>query len=208
MLDITPNLKNRASRLAERFTSSLILLTWFGYLTSSFFVGHARACLASSQVSSRWTGTLGVYKRRALFKRILTHVGEDVYISYGSIITKPSAELGDRVYIGSYCMLGDVRIGAETQIADLVMIPSGAAQHGIGRLDTPVMDQPGEYKTIHIGVDCWIGSSATILADIGNHCIVGAGSVVTKPVEDYQIVAGNPARPIGDRREIKVNRDV
>jgi acetyltransferase-like isoleucine patch superfamily enzyme len=33
---------------------------------------------------------------------------------------------------------------------------------------------------------------------------VGAGSVVTKPVADYAIVAGNPAKPIGDRRQRRV----
>ena len=39
------------------------------------------------------------------------------------------------------------------------------------------------------------------MANVGQHCVVGAGSVVTKPVEDYKIVAGNPAVVIGDRRE-------
>jgi acetyltransferase-like isoleucine patch superfamily enzyme len=40
-----------------------------------------------------------------------------------------------------------------------------------------------------------------ILADVGDHCIVGAGSVVTKPVPDGKIVAGSPVRVIGDRRD-------
>jgi acetyltransferase-like isoleucine patch superfamily enzyme len=40
-----------------------------------------------------------------------------------------------------------------------------------------------------------------ILADVGAHCVVAAGSVVTKPVEDYMIVGGNPAGPIADRRD-------
>jgi acetyltransferase-like isoleucine patch superfamily enzyme len=39
------------------------------------------------------------------------------------------------------------------------------------------------------------------LADVGDHCVVAAGAVVTRPVADYQIVAGNPARPVGDRRD-------
>jgi len=47
-----------------------------------------------------------------------------------------------------------------------------------------------------------IGSNATILADltIGVGAIVGAGAVVTRDVPDYAIVAGNPARVIGDSR--------
>jgi serine acetyltransferase len=41
-----------------------------------------------------------------------------------------------------------------------------------------------------------------VLADVGSHCVIGAGSVVTKPVPDYAIAVGNPARVIKDRREI------
>jgi len=51
---------------------------------------------------------------------------------------------------------------------------------------------------ITIGDDCWIGGNVTILAGvkIGNGCVVGAGSVVTKDIEDYSVVVGNPARLI------------
>ncbi len=44
-----------------------------------------------------------------------------------------------------------------------------------------------------------VGANATILPGIrlGKYCMVGAGSVVTKDVESYTLVAGNPARPIG-----------
>ncbi len=53
-----------------------------------------------------------------------------------------------------------------------------------------------------IGEDAWIGAGVTILpkvSRIGKGAIIGAGSVVTKDVEDYAIVAGNPARQIGQR---------
>ena len=132
---------------------------------------------------------------------MLARVGRDVVIGWGTLFSKPTAELGDGVYIGSHCCLGDVRIGAETMIADGVHIPSGAGQHGTGRLDVPMRQQAGEFRTIHIGEDCWIGSGAVVLADVGEHSIVAAGAVVTKPVEPWLIVAGNPARPIGDRRD-------
>jgi len=34
------------------------------------------------------------------------------------------------------------------------------------------------------------------MADVGEHCIVGAGSVVTKPIPDFSVAVGNPARVI------------
>ena len=58
-----------------------------------------------------------------------------------------------------------------------------------------------------IGHDVWIGEWAVILPGvqtIGNGAIIGAGSIVTKNVEPYSIVAGNPAKKIADR----FNKDV
>lgn len=48
--------------------------------------------------------------------------------------------------------------------------------------------------------DCWIGAGAIILngVTIGEGAVVGAGAVVTKNVEPYTIIAGNPARKIKD----------
>ena len=37
------------------------------------------------------------------------------------------------------------------------------------------------------------------MGDVGKHCVVGAGAVVTKPLDDYAIAVGNPARVIGAR---------
>lgn len=51
-------------------------------------------------------------------------------------------------------------------------------------------------KPIHIKKGAWIGAGATILPGvcIGQYAVVGAGSVVTHDVNDYEVVAGNPAR--------------
>lgn len=51
---------------------------------------------------------------------------------------------------------------------------------------------------IEIGNDVWIGQNAIILpgVKIGDGAVIGAGSVVTKNVDDYEIVAGNPAKRI------------
>ena len=174
---------------------------WLFWLAYRLGLGRERACQALGQRAARWPGWGGELLRRVLLRGILAHVGRDVVVSFGSVITKPTAELADGVYVGSYCLLGDVRVGAETLIADHVCIPSGSGQHGIDRLDVAIRQQEGEFRTVRIGSDCWIGSGAIVLADVGDHCVVAAGSVVTRPVDDWKIVAGSPAKVVADRRE-------
>ena len=186
--------------LVEQVAALLTVPTWLAYQVQSQILGETRACLAISQAASTWSGCVGIYLRRALYKRLLAGVGDNVAISMGTILTKPTISLGNSVYIGSYCMLGDVTIGDNTMLSDQVSIISG--DHGMDP-ELLMKDQPEYYRRITIGEDCWVGSRATIMADLGNHCVVGAGSVVTKPVGEYMIVAGNPARPIGDRRDRK-----
>ncbi|WP_268968838.1 DapH/DapD/GlmU-related protein [Mycolicibacterium austroafricanum] len=68
-------------------------------------------------------------------------------------------------------------------------------------------DRDVERTAISIGHDSWIGANVTILPGctrIGIGAVIGAGSVVTKDVADFTIVAGNPARIIGTRlREVE-----
>ena len=69
--------------------------------------------------------------------------------------------------------------------------------------DTPIYQQAANSKGIVIGKDVWIGAQAGIVdgVTIGDHAVVGMGSIVTKDVPDWAIVAGNPAKVIGDRRD-------
>jgi tetrahydrodipicolinate N-succinyltransferase len=76
---------------------------------------------------------------------------------------------------------------------------NGSKQHGIERLDIPVREQPGEWPRITIGQDTWIGDRAVIMADVGKHCVIGAGAVVTKRIPDYAIAVGNPAKIVSFR---------
>jgi len=73
------------------------------------------------------------------------------------------------------------------------------------KIDEQFFKKRFSRKTI-IGHDTWIGHGAIIKPEIviGDGAIVGAGSVVTKNVEDYTIVAGNPAKTIRRRFSEKV----
>lgn len=71
-----------------------------------------------------------------------------------------------------------------------------------GTHDLTLPSLPLVTGTIEIGADAFVGAQAMILPGVrvGEGAVVGAGSVVTKDVEPWTIVAGNPARPIGERR--------
>ena len=58
---------------------------------------------------------------------------------------------------------------------------------------------PENDLPVTIEGDNWIGANATIVCghDIGKFAFIGAGSVVTKTVQDYALVVGNPAKQIG-----------
>lgn len=64
----------------------------------------------------------------------------------------------------------------------------------------------GMYMHTRIGRNCFIGGESLVLpgVSIGDDCVVGAGSVVTKDVPARSIVAGNPAKVI--RSDIEVGR--
>ena len=134
--------------------------------------------------------------RNAYYSWVLAECGADACISFGTIFSHPDTRIGSGTYIGPYCNLGDVKLEKDVLISSYVSIINGTRQHGIDHLDLPVRDQPGEWPKIRIGCDTWIGERAVIAADLGRHCVIGAGAVVTEPIPDYGIAVGIPAKVI------------
>ena len=138
-------------------------------------------------------GLPGSYLRAAYYKMTLQESSLDVTLAFGTYFVRPDTVLEEGVAIGAYCVIGRSRIGARSQIASHVLIPSGRRQHARnpdGTLSDCVTDRTS------IGADCWIGDGAVVMADLGDGVTVGAGSVVTRAVPAGSVVAGNPARPI------------
>lgn len=105
-------------------------------------------------------------------------------------------ELGDQVDIGEFTHIradGGVRIGNRVLIASHVVITSRAHPTVLPRYGI-VEDAP-----VVIEDDVWIGAGAIVLpgVTVGRGAIIGAGAVVTKSVEPRTIVAGVPAKQIG-----------
>ena len=93
-----------------------------------------------------------------------------------------------------------VLIGKHVSIApNVVLIACSSANNGKKINEIPyVKEYLWKEDRIVIADDVWIGASVTILpgVSVGECSVIGAGSVVTKNVEPYTIVAGNPAKVI------------
>ena len=73
-----------------------------------------------------------------------------------------------------------------------------------GSHDIDDQDYTADFKPIHVGHHCWIGTGATVLQgiNIGDGAVVAAGAVVTKDVPPYEVWGGVPAKCIRKRTDI------
>src|SRR3954463_760857 len=140
-------------------------------------------------------------------------LGKDVKLS--TFINLYGCQIGDEKKIGAFVEIQkDAKVGRRCKISSHTFICEGVTiedqvfvGHGVTfindsypRATTPTgelqtaQDWTVETTTVREGAS--IGSGSTILSNviIGEHAIVGAGSVVTRDAPPYSIVAGNPAR--------------
>jgi acetyltransferase-like isoleucine patch superfamily enzyme len=147
-----------------------------------------------SELLSRVPYGFGETVRYAFYRRALEGCGRNVYVGYGTVFYYPQVRIGDNVMIGTYNTVHHCDFGSNCMTAEGCRFLSGARYHRFDRTDIPMNRQGGELKRIRVGDDVWIGSNCVVMEEVGDGSIVGAGSVVTRPVEPYSICAGNPAR--------------
>ena len=139
---------------------------------------------------------------------VIEYCGKDVNIEPHTRFNL-ALKIGNRSGIGEFSEIyGDVTIGNDVMMGTNCIIYT--QNHNFSRTDIP-MNRQGASKVmpVVIGDDVWIGGRVTILpgVKVGTGAVIGAGSVVTKDVPEYAVVAGNPARVIKLRKEKHENPD-
>jgi UDP-2-acetamido-3-amino-2,3-dideoxy-glucuronate N-acetyltransferase len=130
--------------------------------------------------------------------------------------------------VGAGCVIGrNVYIDADVEVGDLVKIQNNVSVYKGVTIEDEVFVGPcavftndlrpraqnpdWEITPTLVRRGASIGANATLVCgiEIGEYAMVAAGSVVTRTVQPYQLVAGNPARPLGwvDAKGQVVSRD-
>lgn len=128
----------------------------------------------------------------------------------------PNAVLGEHCNIGQNVVISSkVTLGNNVKVQNNVSIYEGVTCDddvflGPSMVFTNVINprsavnRKNEYLKTHVGKGATIGANATIVCghNIGQFAFIGAGAVITKKVEDYALVVGNPAKQIGWMSEL------
>ena len=193
-------MRNAIKGLAHVVATVAAAPALLSYFLRRQLIGPDRALEGSAQALSLLPGLTGQYIRRAFLEHVLAHCDRSATVQSGVLFSQVGARLDANVYIGPGCHLGLVHLERDVLLGPCVHIPSGAATHGTLDPDRPIREQPGQRTLVRVGEGTWIASGAIVLADVGKHTVIGAGSVVTEPIPDYVIAAGVPARVIRSRR--------
>ena len=150
----------------------------------------------------------GLSRLKSFILGLLFSIGKNFEITHGSIFVSPHTthkgflKIADNVSIEHECYIdysGGLVINENVWISEKVLIVTH--NHRVKKRALK-KEQEIVFSPLVIEEDAWLGASSLILEPvrrIGRGAVVGAGAVVTKDVDDWMIVAGNPARIIGQR---------
>lgn len=186
------SLHNEAPALPEKTISNRVKIKCYSLLN-----GFERYIIIQ-------TGLIpGHHIRDFIYKHIFqVRMSKGSVIYYGAelrgwynLSLSPGAIVGDKCTLDA--RRGYIKIGENVQLGNEVKLWTGS--HDMN--DPYFRSLPGKRGPIEIEDYVWIGPSVTVLhsVKIGKGAVISAGSVVTKDVEPFSIMAGIPAKKIGER---------
>ena len=150
-------------------------------------------------------GQIGMTLRNEILVKYFASCGEGVSIQEGvRFLNIHKIELGNRVIIGNGSFLqggGKIIIGNDVLLGPDVKIWS--VNHKFENINKPILEQGWEYKKVTIMDGCWLAANVFVLPGVTlpEGCVVTACSLVSKKnYPPYSILAGNPCRVIGKRK--------
>ncbi len=161
-------------------------------LSKNNFLNGKIGCFNRRKIKSEGGEKTSSTLRKIFREKYSVEVG---LYSYGSCF-EPKFNIGGKVKIGRYCSFGmDVHYFGANHPIDHAVMSAYFYNNAFSGLDVNDVKR----HELHIGHDVWIGHGSSIVSFchfIGNGAAIGAGSVVTKDIPPYAIVAGVPAKII------------
>ena len=192
-------MRSALKKMAFWLATLAVLPSLASYWLRAAAMGRDRALEGSTQALALVPGLVGRYARRAFLARALAACHPTATVEFGTLFSSSRARLDENVYVGPRCHLGFVHLERDVLVGAGVHIPSGSDTHGVEDVGRPIREQVREKQEVRIGHGTWIGSAAVVMSDVGHDSVVGAGSVVTRPVPPLVVAAGVPARVIRQR---------
>lgn len=133
-----------------------------------------------------------------------TYYDDDGAEDFEKHVTHHYEFIGDKLIIGKFCAIGKgvefIMNGANHRMNSASTYPFNIMGGGWERVTPSLKDLPIKGDTV-VGNDVWVGQNVTVLpgVHIGDGAIIGANSVVSKDVQPYTVVGGNPIKLIRRR---------
>lgn len=147
-------------------------------------------------------------RRMEILHELIPHQGESCTVKppflcdYGEFII-----LGDRFFANYGCKFVD---GGTIRFGDDVLVGPGCTFVTVNHALEPERRLAGvmQCRPITVGDNVWFGAEVTVCpgVTIGDHCVIGAGSVVVRDIPAYTVAAGNPCRVVRYLSEKKIEK--
>lgn len=141
-----------------------------------------------------------VHLRKWLYRGLGADCGARSLFHFRTEIREPwKLRVGEGTVVGDNALLDAhnyLTLGKEVNLSSNVVIYTGQHDHR-----DPYFRSKGGKKSVEIGDRAWLGSNVLVLPGvvIGEGAVCASGAVVTKDVPPYTVVAGVPAKPVGER---------